>query len=131
MMTTILVVSSFEYFPGVPIFHSKDLVHFRQLGYVLTRETQLSLAEAKSSQGVFAPTIRYHRGIFYLVTTDMGGSGSFYVTATDPAGPWSEPIPVREDVFTMDPSLFFDDDGRVYYTRHGEQRDGAIFSGRN
>lgn len=122
-----LVVSSFEYFPGVPIFHSKDLVHFRQLGYVLSRETQLSLAHTKSSQGVFAPTIRHHDGIFYLVTTDVAGSGSFYVTATDPAGPWSDPLLVKEDVFTMDPSLFFDDDGRVYYTRHGELRDGGIF----
>jgi xylan 1,4-beta-xylosidase len=122
-----LVVSSFEYFPSVPLFHSKDLVHFRQLGYVLTRESQLSLAEAKSSHGVFAATIRHHDGIFYVVTTDVDGIGTFYVTATDPAGPWSEPLRVREDVFTMDPSLFFDDDGRVYYTRHGEHRDGAIF----
>lgn len=122
-----LVVSSFEYFPGVPIFHSKDLVHFRQLGYVLTRESQLSLSQARSSQGVFAPTIRHHDGVFYVVTTDVAGSGSFYVTATDPAGPWSEPFFVKENAFTMDPSLFFDDDGRVYYTRHGEQRDGGIF----
>jgi len=122
-----LVVSSFEYFPGVPIFHSKDLVHFRQLGYVLTRESQLSLTRAKSSQGIFAPTIRHHDGTFYVVTTDVAASSSFYVTATDPAGPWSDPVLVREDVFTMDPSLFFDDDGRVYYTRHGEQRDGGIF----
>jgi xylan 1,4-beta-xylosidase len=122
-----LVVSSFEYFPGVPIFHSKDLVHFRQIGYVLTRDSQLSLAQTKSSQGVFAPTIRHHNGTFYMVTTDMAGRGSFYVTATDPAGPWSDPIWVKESVFTMDPSLFFDDDGKVYYTRHGEQREGAIF----
>jgi alpha-N-arabinofuranosidase len=122
-----LVVSSFEYFPGVPIFHSKDLVHYRQLGYVLTRESQLSLAKSKSSQGVFAATIRHHDGVFYVVTTDVAENCSFYVTATDPAGPWSEPLRVKEDVFTMDPSLFFDDDGRVYYTRHGELRDGAIF----
>lgn len=122
-----LVVSSFEYFPGVPIFHSRDLVHFRQIGYVLTRETQLSLGEARSSQGIFAPTIRHHDGLFYVVSTNMSGRGSFYVTATDPAGPWSEPLWIREDGFSMDPSLFFDDDGRVYYTRHGEQRDGAIF----
>lgn len=122
-----LVVSSFEYFPGVPIFHCKDLVHFRQLGHVLTRESQLSLATAKSSQGIFAPTIRHHDGTFYVVTTDIAGSGTFYVKAQDAAGPWSEPIFIRENLFTMDPSLFFDDDGKVYYTRHGEQRDGAIF----
>lgn len=122
-----LVVSSFEYFPGVPIYHSRDLSSWRQLGYVLTRDSQLPLNKVKSSQGVYAPTLRYHDGTFYLVTSNMTGGGSFYVTATDPRGPWSDPIWVKEDVFTMDPSLFFDDDGKVYYTRHGEQRHGAIF----
>lgn len=122
-----LVTSSFEYFPGVPIHHSRDLVNWKQLGYVLTRKSQLLLDKTKSSHGIFAPTLRHHDGTFYMVTTDMAGRGSFYVTAKDPKGPWSDPIWVRESVFTMDPSLFFDDDGKVYYTRHGEQRHGAIF----
>ncbi|MBN2195274.1 MAG: glycoside hydrolase family 43 protein [Polyangiaceae bacterium] len=122
-----LVTSSFEYFPGVPIHHSRDLVHWRPIGHVLTRETQLDLAGVKSSMGIFAPTLRYHDGTFYVVTTNMDGGGSFYVTATDPAGPWSDPVWVRESVFTMDPSLLFDDDGRVYYTRHGDERRGAIY----
>lgn len=122
-----LVTSSFEYFPGVPIYHSKDLVHWRQIGHVLTRESQLPLTGTPSSKGIFAPTIRYHDGTFYMVTTNMEGGGSFYVTATDPKGPWSDPIWIEEPVFTMDPSLFFDDDGKVYYTRHGEGRDGAVF----
>ena len=122
-----LAVSSFEYFPGVPIFHSRDLVHWRPIGHALTRESQLPLAGARSSQGIYAPTLRYHAGTFYLVTTRMKGGGSFYVTAHDPAGPWSEPIRIRDTPFTMDPSLFFDDDGKVYYTRHGEGPSGAIF----
>ena len=122
-----LVVSSFEYFPGVPIYHSRDLVHWRQIGHVLTRESQLKLLGVQSSKGIFAPTLRYHDGTFYMVTTNMEGGGSFYVTATDAGGPWSDPIWVREDVFTMDPSLLFDDDGRVYYTRHGDGRHGAIY----
>ena len=122
-----LVTSSFEYFPGVPIYHSKDLVHWRQIGHVLNRESQLQLSTAESSKGIFAPTIRYHEGTFYMVTTNMEGGGSFYVTASDPAGPWSDPIWIEEPVFTMDPSLFFDDDGKVYYTRHGEGRNGAVF----
>ena len=82
-----LVTSSFEYFPGVPIFHSRDLVHFRAIGHCLTRPSQLSLAGAKSSAGIFAPTLRYHAGLFYMVTTNTSGGGNFYVTARDPAGP--------------------------------------------
>nr|CAI78695.1 beta-xylosidase [uncultured Gammaproteobacteria bacterium] len=110
-----LVTSSFEFFPGVPIFHSRDLVHWRQLGHVLTRKSQLNLDKCGYSQGVWAPTIRYHQGTFYLITTNMGRGGNFYVTAKDPAGSWSDPIWVDKHGF--DPSLFFDDDGTVYYSR--------------
>ncbi len=122
-----LAVSSFEYFPGVPIYHSQDLVHWRRIGHALTRDSQLQLAGTRSSSGIFAPTLRYHAGTFYMITTNMKGGGSFYVTARDPAGVWSDPIRIRDAEFTMDPSLFFDDDGKVYYTRHGEGRNGAIF----
>jgi xylan 1,4-beta-xylosidase len=125
--TYYVVTSSFEYFPGVPIHKSKDLVHWQHIGHVLDRESQLQLRTLPSSQGVFAPTLRWHNGKFYMITTNMSGGGSFYVTSEQPQGPWSEPIWIREDTFTMDPSLFFDDDGKVYYTRHGEQRHGAIF----
>lgn len=122
-----LVTSSFEYFPGIPIFHSRDLVHWQQLGYVLTRESQLPLGAMRSSQGIFAPTIRHHDGTYYVITTNMEGGGSFLVTATNPKGPWSDPVFVKEEGFVMDPSLWFDDDGKVYYTRHGGQRHGAIY----
>jgi xylan 1,4-beta-xylosidase len=119
-----LVHSTFEYFPGVPIFHSKDLVHWRQIGHVLTRKSQLPLENMRASGGIFAPTLRYHDGTFYLVTTNVWGTGNFYVTATDPAGPWSEPVPLDRE--GIDPSLFFDDDGKVYYIRHVGGGDGYI-----
>jgi len=122
-----LVTSSFEYFPGVPVYHSRDLVHWRQVGYALTRESQLALAGRKASKGIFAPTIRWHDGTFYMVTTNIEGGGTFFVTAKDPAGEWSEPVWIGEKGFSMDPSLFFDDDGKVYYTRHGGGRNGAIY----
>lgn len=122
-----LVTSSFEYFPGVPVFHSTDLINWRQIGHALTRESQLPLANAKSSQGIFAPSIRYHDGTFYLVTTNVSDGRSFYVTTRDPAGEWSEPHWLRDATFTMDPSLLFDDDGRVYYTRHGGRERGGAY----
>ncbi len=116
------VHSSFEYFPGVPIFHSKDLVHWRQIGYCLTRNSQLNLDKVRASGGIYAPTIRYHNGTFYMITTCVDCGGNFYVTAKDPAGPWSEPVWL--DRSGIDPSLFFDDDGTVYYTRQEAGRHG-------
>ena len=122
-----LATSSFEYFPGVPIHHSRDLVDWRLIGHALTRESQLPLEGQAASKGIFAPSLRWHAGRFYMVTTNIDGGGNFYVTAKDPAGPWSEPVWLRESTFGMDPSLFFDDDGRVYYTRHGGGRNGGVY----
>jgi xylan 1,4-beta-xylosidase len=122
-----LATSSFEYFPGVPIYHSKDLVHWRQIGHALTRASQLPLARTRSSQGIYAPTLRCHDGVFYMVTTNMEGGGSFYVHTRDPAGPWSEPVWLNDLSWGMDPSLFFDDDGKVYYTRHGGGEHGGVY----
>lgn len=113
-----LVTSTFEYFPGLPIFHSRDLIHWRQMGHVLDRTSQLPLDGVRSSGGLFAPTIRYSQGVFYVVNTLVDGktkSGNFIVTATDPAGPWSEPYWL-ESAPGFDPSLFFDEEGRVWYT---------------
>ena len=119
-----LVNSSFEYFPGVPIFHSRDLVHWRQIGHCLTRVSQLPLDGVKPSDGVYAPTIRFHGGRFYMVVTrvllrDDGTktTSNFYVHADEPTGEWSEPVFV--DQGGIDPSLFFDDDGKVYFTSNG------------
>lgn len=118
-----LVTSSFEYFPGVPVFHSRDLINWKQIGHCLTRDSQLDLQGVKSSGGVYAPTIRFHDGTFYLVTTDTTGIGNFYVTAEDPAGDWSDPIRVSQQ--GIDPSLFFDATGKVYFTSNGLDWDRA------
>ena len=113
-----LVTSSFEFFPGVPLFHSTDLVHWRQIGHVLTRESQLPLAGAHPSGGIYAPTIRHHHGRFYMVTTNVSGCGirrgHFYVWTDDITGPWSDPVWVEGK--GIDPDLFFDEDGRVIFT---------------
>ena len=109
-----LVTSSFEYFPGVPLFHSRDLVHWRQIGYCLTRPSQLPLQNVRASAGSSPRTLRYHDGVFYMITTNVTGGGNFYVHTHDPFGEWSEPIWTAQG--GIDPSLFFDDDGRAYMT---------------
>ncbi len=113
-----LVTSSFEYFPGVPVFHSKDLINWRQIGYCLTRRSQLPLKKVKSSGGIFAPTIRCRNGTFYMTTTNITGGGNFFVSSENPAGDWSEPVWL--DQSGIDPSFFFDDDGSVYFTSTGD-----------
>ncbi|MEU7872966.1 glycoside hydrolase family 43 protein [Dactylosporangium sp. NPDC049140] len=114
-----LACSSFEYFPGVPIFHSRDLVHWAQIGNALDRPAQLHLpAGTRSSGGVYAPTLRHHDGRFWLVTTNVSGGGNLLFTATDPAGPWSDPIPLP-GVPGIDPDLAWDDDGTCYCTVAG------------
>jgi len=102
-----LVNSTFEYFPGVPVFHSKDLVNWELIGYCIDRPTQLP-----RGLNIFATTIRYHEGTFYMITTNIGAEGNFYVTAKNPAGPWSDPIFIQAQ--GIDPDLFFDEDGKVY-----------------
>ena len=109
-----LVNSSFEYFPGIPVFHSRNLVNWELIGYCLATASQLDLTGRASSSGIGAPTIRYNDGVYYVIATDFAGRGNFYVTAANPAGPWSSPFYIEEE--GSDPSLFFDDDGRVYYT---------------
>lgn len=103
-----LITSTFEYFPGVPVFHSKDLVNWEQIGYCINRKEQLP-----DGINTFAATIRYSEGVFYMITTNLTGkSGNFYVTATNPAGPWSNPAWIK--IGGIDPDLFFDDNGKVY-----------------
>ncbi len=112
-----LVTSSFEYFPGVPIFHSRDLVHWQQIGHCLTRPGQLPLEKARCSGGIYAPTIRHHNGRFYMVTTNVCEHKHLIVSTNNPAGEWSEPMWLEHG--GIDPSLFFDDDGKVYFTSNG------------
>lgn len=106
-----LVTSTFQYFPGVPVYHSKDLIHWKQIGNSLTRESQLNLKDANCSGGIYAPTIRYNDGTFYMVTTNVSGKGNFFVTTTDPAGEWSDPIWLEQG--GIDPTLYFED-GKTY-----------------
>jgi beta-xylosidase len=113
-----LVCSSFEYFPGVPVFHSSDLVRWTQIGNVLDRPGQLRLAGAKSSGGIYAPTLRHHDGRFHLIVTNVSGQGNILVTATDPAGPWSDPVPLP-GVPGIDPDLAWDEDGTCWCTVAG------------
>lgn len=118
-----LVNSSFQFFPGVPVWHSRDLVHWEQIGNALDRPSQLPLGESGAWLGIYAPTIRYHEGTFYMITTNVGphAGGNFFVTATDPAGPWSEPVWLEQG--GIDPSLYFED-GKAYMTSNP---DGAIY----
>ncbi|MFF4253465.1 glycoside hydrolase family 43 protein [Streptomyces sp. NPDC001663] len=108
-----LVCSSFEYFPGVPLFHSRDLVHWRQIGNVLDRPGQLDLPDtARASGGIYAPTIRYHDGRFHMITTNVDGGGTFLVTSERPEGPWSDPVWI--DLPGIDPDLAWDEDGSCW-----------------
>lgn len=122
-----MVCSSFEYFPGVPLFESEDLVHWHQIGHCLTRKTQVDLHQINSSGGVFAPTIRFREGRFYMVTTNDTYHKNFYVYTDDIYGEWSEPVFV--DQGGIDPSLFFED-GKAYFMSNGsdpEDGKGCIF----
>ena len=108
-----LVNSTFAYFPGLPVFHSKDLVTWKQIGNAIDRKEQLDFSEDGTSRGLFAPTIRHHNGVFYIVCTHIDKIGNFVITALDPAGPWSNPVVIGAP--GIDPTLFFDDDGSVWY----------------
>lgn len=111
-----MVCSSFQYFPGVPLFESENLVNWKQIGYVLTRKSQVMLENIGSSGGVFAPTIRYHEGRFYMVTTNDTTHQNFYVYTDDIYKEWSDPIYVAQG--GIDPSLYFED-GHVYFMSNG------------
>ncbi len=117
-----MVCSSFQYFPGVPLFESDDLVNWTQIGHVLTRRSQIMLEKINSSGGVFAPTIRYNCGRFYMVTTNDTTHQNFYVYTDDIYGEWSEPIYV--DQGGIDPSLYFEN-GRTYFMSNGNDDNGV------
>jgi alpha-N-arabinofuranosidase len=138
-----LVTSSFQYFPGIPIFHSTDLVNWQQIGHCITRESQLDLARVPDSGGIWAPTIRYHDGRFFVISTvlddvnftnrldaDLTHDASaiegrhFIVSTSDPRAEWSDPVWVSGGGF--DPSLHFESDGRAIVT-HADR--GRILQG--
>ena len=118
-----LVTSTFEFFPGIPIYHSKNLVDWELIGYCLTKDSQLNLEECRCSGGLFAPTIRYHDGVFYMICTNVSGGGNFIVHTRDIRGEWSQPHWIDQP--GIDPSVFFDDDGKCYFCNT------SAFQGRN
>ncbi len=114
-----LVVSSFEFFPGIPIYHSKNLVDWELMGHCLDTDEKLNLKECAASGGIYAPTIRYHNGTFFLTATNVSDKGNFIIYTKDLTKGWSDPVWVDQQ--GIDPSLFFDEDGKVYYmTAFGE-----------
>lgn len=121
-----LVTSTFEFFPGLPIFHSKNLIDWTLIGHGIERESQLTLSNKNPNAfGLYAPTIRYINNRFYIICTNVPhigqGTGNFIIWTDDIKGAWSDPIWI--DLPGIDPSLFMDDDGTVYYTG----ADGGIF----
>lgn len=117
--TYYMVNSSFEWFPGLPIHESKDLVNWKLIGYGLSRTSQIEYQDGlRNSNGIFAPTIRHHNGTFYIICTMVGGKGNFIITAKNPAESWSDPMWI-ENAPGIDPSLFWDDNGKCYYTGAG------------
>jgi alpha-N-arabinofuranosidase len=123
-----LVNSTFAYFPGIPIFHSRDLCHWKQIGNAIDRPGQLCFDGHRISEGLFAPTIRCNRGTFYILCTLIRTGGNFIITAQDPAGPWSDPLwlPGADGI---DPSIFFDDDGNAWYTGTHAAPEGEAYPG--
>lgn len=124
-----MVTSTFSYFPGVPIFHSTDLVHWKQIGHVLDRTEQLPLDGQRVSQGIFAPAISYnpHNQTYYMITTNIR-KGNFYVKTKDPFGQWSVPVWLP-DVGGIDPSFLFDDDGEAYIVNNNIPDGGSAYEG--
>lgn len=117
-----IVNSSFEFYPGVPVYHSRNLVNWELEGYCLTEESQLDLHGCRPSGGIYAPTIRYHQGTFFMTTTNTSGKGNFIVHTSDMKKGWSQPAWV--DQGGIDPSLLFDDDGTVYFASTSMDSEG-------
>jgi xylan 1,4-beta-xylosidase len=127
--TYYLVNSTFTYFPGIPVFESHDLVHWRQIGNVFERPGEFVFDRLSVSRGMFAPTIRHHGGLFYVVCTAVDSGGNFLSVARNPAGPWSDPIPLLNLEGGIDPSLFFDTDGKAYLLNNGLPIGGPRYEG--
>ena len=113
-----LVNSSFAYYPGLPLFHSRDLVHWAQIGNAIDRPDMFDFQGLGIARAVFAPTLRFHDGVFFIINTCEECGGNFIITARNPAGPWSKPVFLNE-VDGIDTDLFFDDDGRVWVANNG------------
>lgn len=123
-----IVNSSFAYFPGLPIFHSTDLLNWQQIGSALDRPEQLNLDGVGVSRGLFAPTIRFHDGLFYILCTLVDKGGNFIITAKDPKGPWSNPTFLPE-VRGIDPSIDFIGDKAYVSYNSDPPENKSLYSG--
>lgn len=122
-----LVNSTFSYFPGLPVFRSSDLIHWRLIGNAIDRQSQLSFAGLGTNRGLFAPAITHHDGKFWIVNTCIECGGNFVITATDPAGPWSDPMWLN--FAGIDPSLFFADDSSAWITYNDAPPGEPLYDG--
>lgn len=123
-----LVNSTFAHWPGIPVHESTDLVHWKLVGHALSNPAKTSFDDLGTSRGVFAPAIEYHDGVFYVVNTLVDAGGNFFVTAKNPAGPWSDPVWLRE-IDGIDPSFFFDTDGKAYIVNNGPPEGKPLYNG--
>jgi alpha-N-arabinofuranosidase len=124
-----LVTSTFAWFPGLPVFHSRDLVHWTQIGNAVDRPNQVDFARLGLSRGLFAPDISEHGGTFHILNTCVDCGGNFLLTATDPAGPWSDPVWLPEIEGGIDPSLFWDEDGSAWILNNGPPPGTPLYEG--
>ena len=123
-----LVNSTFAHFPGIPIHESTDLVHWRLIGHALSNPAKLTYDGLGISRGVFAPSIHFNKGTYYVINTLVEAGGNFFVTAKDPAGPWSDPVWLKE-IDGIDPSFFFDNDGKAYVVNNGPPEGAPLYNG--
>jgi xylan 1,4-beta-xylosidase len=123
-----LVNSTFSWFPGIPIWHSRDMVHWRQIGNAISCADQLNFTGLRISEDVFAPALSFHQGRYYIVNTCIACGGNYVITASKPEGPWSKPVWLK-NVGGIDPSLFFDDDGTAWLLNNDLPDGGKKFTG--
>lgn len=123
-----MVTSTFVYFPGIPVLHSRDLKNWKQIGSAIDRPSQMDFMGEQVSRGLFAPAINYHNGVFYITCTDIDNGGNFILTAKNPAGPWSNPVYVKE-ARGIDPSLFFDGDRAFMIYNSDPPENKPLYSG--
>jgi alpha-N-arabinofuranosidase len=123
-----LVNSTFGWFPSLPIYHSRDLVTWQQIGNAINRPGMVDIESVGINRGLFAPTIRWHMGLFYIINTCIDCGSNFIITARDPKGPWSDPVWLKE-IDGIDPDIFFDGDGRVWITYNGPPESAPDYEG--
>jgi alpha-N-arabinofuranosidase len=124
-----LVNSTFAYFPGIPVFHSRDLVNWTQIGNAIDRAGQFDFTGLGVSEGMFAPAISERSGKWYIVDVCVGCGGSFIITADNPRGPWSRPIFIHGLAGAIDPSLAFDREGQAWIVYNGPPPGAPLYDG--